>query len=92
MPRNRLAISSGSSPAIPRPRPSTILAEGEVRIQVTIARFIGAIIIVLALGGLIFTFVNPAEAKSLWVIIGPIISGGISGAIGFLDGKKHASS
>jgi len=92
MPRSRLNISSGSSPTVAPQKPRTILAEGEIKIQVTIAWFVGSIIIMLTLGGLIFNFVNPPEAKNLWVIIGPIISGGISGALGFLAGKKHASN
>ncbi|MEN9491789.1 MAG: hypothetical protein RJA63_2238 [Pseudomonadota bacterium] len=37
-------------------------------------------------------FWNPGDAKDLWVIIGPIITAGITGILGYLTGENSASN
>jgi hypothetical protein len=44
----------------------------------------------LIIGGFVVWALAPANGKDLWVIIGPIISGTLSGSIGFLAGESQA--
>ncbi len=76
-----------------RPRtPDEILAHGDAMVRFTLAIIIGLAIATLTFGGIFVWFKDPQYSRELWVIIGPIISGAIQGAIGFLAGQHHRAS
>lgn len=66
--------------------------KGEVTNKRLVLIMIGIITIILTVFGC-YVFIKDKEiAKDVWVIIGPIITAGISGTIGFLTGERQASN
>ena len=72
-------------------RVNLIVANGDVAVRLAVVRFVSVIMSVLALGGVIAWLIDPESAKELWKIIGPIISGVVLVAIGFIAGQKVKS-
>jgi hypothetical protein len=66
--------------------------EGEMKNKFTVLIIIGIISVLLTLFGCITFIVNPKNAKDVWVFIGPIITAGISGTVGFLTGEKQGTN
>lgn len=58
-----------------------IRAHGDVKTRIAMLWFVGLICGILSFGGIAAFFINPASAKDVWVIIGPIISAGLSGTV-----------
>ena len=71
--------------------PAHIEAEGNIQIRMSVIKWIGILCAILAIGGLIAYCIYPDKAKDIWVIVGPILSGAITGMIGFLAGERNAS-
>jgi hypothetical protein len=69
-----------------------VTAKGNVKIRLTAIIMAGVIVLALLIGGLYAYFVNPAQSKDLWLIIGPIISAAVSGLVGYEIGKKSKDS
>jgi len=46
----------------------------------------------LTLSGLIAFFIIPQQAKEVWLTIGPILSGTVSGMLGFWAAKRGAKA
>jgi len=67
-----------------------IRAHGEFRTRIAIIWLVGVLCGGLALGGIIAFFIKPESSKDLWVIIGPIISAGVSGTVGFFAGERKS--
>jgi hypothetical protein len=67
-----------------------IKAHGEVKTRMGIIWFVGIICGILAIGAFIISYKDISNAKDIWVIIGPIISGAVSGTVGFLSGEKSS--
>jgi hypothetical protein len=67
-----------------------IKAHGEVKTRIGVLWFVGIICAILSLGGVAAFFVNPQNAKDIWVIIGPIISAGVSGIVSYSAGENSA--
>jgi RsiW-degrading membrane proteinase PrsW (M82 family) len=65
-----------------------VTAKGNITIRLTAIVMAGVILLVLLLGGFLAFYSNPSQSKDLWLIIGPIISGAVSGLVGFQIGKK----
>lgn len=72
--------------------PAQIRAAGDVKVRVGVLWVVGVTCGVLALAGVAMFFWNPGDAKDLWVIIGPIITAGITGILGYLTGENSASN
>jgi hypothetical protein len=51
---------------------------------------VGTVTGILAVGGLLGFYFDPDKSKDICVIIGPIISAGITGAVAFLSGERSA--
>lgn len=65
---------------------------GEVRNKFTVLIIIGTIIFLLASFGCYVFIKSPEISKDVWVIIGPIITAGLSGTVGFLTGEKQGAN
>lgn len=72
-------------------QPEVIKAHGSVSIRKNTVVALSAITIILLLGGLYAHFTDPSHAKDLWLIIGPLIGGSISGLVGIALGQKSES-
>jgi len=71
---------------------AAIRAHGDVKVRTGVLWLVGAVCGILAIGGLLAFFFRPDQSKDIWVIIGPIISGGVAGVVGaFLGSEKHTS-
>jgi hypothetical protein len=88
MPNNQFRLSTGTSQG-KIGTPQQIIAQGGVKIQSIIVLFIGLVLLLLAIAGIVVMFTNPAGAKDMWGIIAPIIMAIITGAFGFLAGKHQ---
>jgi hypothetical protein len=62
--------------------PEQILARSEAKARVLGIGFVGSIAALLALSGIAAIFVAPDRAKDVWLIVGPIVTGAISGMLG----------
>ena len=65
-----------------------ITAKGNIAIRLTSIIIAGLIVLCLLGVGSYAFFTNPAQSKDLWLIIGPIISGAVSGLVGYEIGRK----
>lgn len=65
-----------------------IRAHGDVKTRIAMLWFVGLICGILSFGGIAAFFINPASAKDVWVIIGPIISAGLSGTVSYFAGER----
>lgn len=71
--------------------PAQIRAAGDVTVRVGVLWVVGVTCGVLSIAGVAMFFWNAGAAKDLWVIIGPIITAGITGILGYLTGEKSTS-
>ena len=71
--------------------PKQIEAHGNFQTRIAVIWAVSVICGLLAFGGIIFSCLYPDKSKDIWVIVGPIISAGITGMIGFLAGERNAS-
>ena len=69
-----------------------IRAHGEIKIKLGVLWLVGTVSVILGTFGCISFLLTPDKSKDLWVIIGPIISAGITGVVAFLTGEKQSSS
>jgi len=67
-----------------------IQAAGAIKVQSIALHWVGSIICILSLGGMISFYLCPDKAKDLWTVIAPIILAAITGTLGFLAGEKSA--
>lgn len=67
-----------------------IRTRGDAKARVGVLWLVGVILSILAIGGVCAFFFKPENAKDIWVIIGPIISAGISGTVAFLSGERSS--
>lgn len=66
--------------------------DGEVRNKLVVLIIVGVITFLLSGFGCYIFVAKPEIAKDVWVVIGPIITAGISGTIGFLSGEKQGNN
>lgn len=72
--------------------PAQIRAAGEVKVKVGVLWVVGVTTAILSIfGGAVF-WAHPDSAKDIWVIIGPIITAGITGIVSFMNGEKAGAS
>jgi len=69
-----------------------ILAKSEAKVRVIGIYFVGVTLMLLTLSGLIAFFIIPQQAKEVWLTIGPILSGTVSGMLGFWAAKRGAKA
>ena len=69
---------------------SQIKANGDVKTKIGILWFVGTVCVLLILIGGYSLIVNPASAKDVWVITGPIISSAITGTVAYFTGDKNS--
>jgi hypothetical protein len=84
MPNNQIQIPDSAS----NETSDNIRAHGDVKARIGVLWLVGAILGILAIGGICAFFFKPDNAKDIWVIIGPIISAGITGTVAFLSGER----
>lgn len=72
----------------PYTQPELITAQGNVMIRITTIIVVGVIVLALLVGGLYAHITDPTHAKDLWLIIGPIMAGALSGLVGIEIGQK----
>jgi hypothetical protein len=70
------------------PSADEISAHGDVKVRLEIIRVVGAVIIILAIGGVAVWIWQPDRAKDMWVYIAPTLSAAVTGAFGFLAGER----
>lgn len=75
----------------PYTQPEVIKAQGSISIRKTTVIALAAITLILLFGGLYAHITDPSHAKDLWLIIGPLIGGSISGLVGIALGQKSES-
>ena len=76
-----------------KPRtPAQIKAAGDVAVKVGVLWLVGFVCSLLAAFGGVAFLINPEHANDLWVIIGPIITAGLTGTLAYLTGEKSGSS
>jgi hypothetical protein len=63
-----------------------LLAESDARAKILAIRFVGFTVMLLAVAGAMSFFVAPDRSKDVWVSVGPILTGAISGLLGFWAG------
>ncbi|MFE3973274.1 MULTISPECIES: hypothetical protein [unclassified Peribacillus] len=66
--------------------------EGESKNKSIVLYIVGIISILLALFGCTIFIVKPDISKDVWVVIGPIITAGMTGTMGFLTGEKQGAA
>ena len=71
--------------------PKQIEAHGNFQFRLAVVWAVSVICGLLALGGIVYSCLYPDKSKDIWVIVGPIISAGVTGMIGFLAGERNAS-
>lgn len=75
-----------------KPRtPAQIKAAGDVTVKVGVLWLVGIVCGLLGVFGCVAFFLIPDQAKDLWVIIGPIITAGLTGTLAYLTGEKSGS-
>lgn len=75
-----------------KPRtPAQIKAAGDISVKLGVLWLVGTVCAILGISGCVAFFVLPNNAKDLWVIIGPIITAGLTGTIAYLTGEKNGS-
>lgn len=76
-----------------KPRtPAQIKAAGDVTVKVGVLWLVGIVCGLLGAFGCVAFIIIPEHAKDLWVIIGPIITAGLTGTLAYLTGEKSGSS
>ena len=55
------------------------------KLEILKTKFLGVTLILLVLGGIFITVCRPENAKDIWLIFGPIVSGGLI----YLAGQQH---
>ena len=80
-------LSSGESRSLSTEQ---IRAHGDIKTRLGIIWFVGIICGILSIGGVIAFFVNPNSAKDVWVIVGPIISAGVTGTVSYFAGEQKS--
>jgi hypothetical protein len=70
--------------------PEQTQVEGDIKIRVIILIIVGAVLILLALGGIVILALKPEVFGSYWSTVLPIISGALFGLIGFVVGRKES--
>lgn len=65
-----------------------IAVEGDIKIRIIVISFVGSILVLLTLGGIIGPIFEPTIFKDYWPRVLPIISGAVFGLIGFIVGAK----
>jgi hypothetical protein len=88
---NQVIISSSGGTTQASQSPEEIYAHGDVKTRLEIISFVKWLTLVLVAGGVAAWVWNPDKAKDFWLIIGPIISGSVSGVIGFVTGERQSS-
>jgi len=74
----------------PKPQtPAQIRAAGDVKFRLGILWFVGVICTALILFGATSYILDPKNSKDVWIIIGPIISGAITGTVSYFTGEKQ---
>jgi hypothetical protein len=63
-----------------------LATESDARAKILTIRFVGFTAMLLAAAGAVSFFVAPDRSKDVWVIVGPILTGAISGMLGFWAG------
>lgn len=76
-----------------KPRtPAQIKAAGDVTVKVGVLWLVGIVCGLLGVFGCVAFLLIPDQAKDLWVIIGPIITAGLTGTLAYLTGEKSGSN
>jgi hypothetical protein len=67
-----------------------LAAKSDAKARILVICFVGFTAMLLAVAGAVSFFVAPDRSKDLWVSVGPILTGAISGMLGFWAGAvKH---
>jgi hypothetical protein len=75
-----------------KPRtPAQIKAAGDVSVKIGVLWLVGLTCGLLVTFGCAAFIIIPNNAKDLWVIIGPIITAGLTGTLAYLTGEKSGS-
>jgi len=79
-----------------KPANSTLIqpfaAESDAKAKILTILFVGFTVMLLAVAGAVSFFVAPDRSKDVWVSVGPVLTGAVSGMLGFLAGtaKRRA--
>src|SRR5438874_1840829 len=83
-------IQASSGSTTPQTSTEEILARGDIDIRLQLIRLVFWVVLLLTVAGVAAFFVYPDRFKDFWVVIGPIISGAVVGALGYVAGEKRA--
>ena|SRR5437764_542882 len=87
-PNEKIQPSSGS--ATPQTSTQEILAYGDINIRLALIKLVFWVVLLLTAAGIAAFFIYPDRFKDFWVVIGPIISGAVVGALGYIAGERRA--
>jgi membrane associated rhomboid family serine protease len=65
------------------------LAESDAKAKILVICFVGFTVMFLAIAGAVSFFVAPSHSKDVWGSVSPILSGAISGLLGFWAGAAQ---
>lgn len=85
---NEVAINGGSVSTAKTTQ--QIQAEGDVKIRTLVIYLIGALLVIITIGGICGLILNEAAFGKYWQGFQAIISGAIFGLVGFIAGRTSA--
>ena len=77
------------NPARANSTATRLSVENDEKAKILAICFVGFIAMLLTVAGAISFFVAPDRSKDVWVIVGPILTGAISGLLGFWAGAAR---
>jgi uncharacterized BrkB/YihY/UPF0761 family membrane protein len=83
-------IQASSGSTTPQTSTEEILARGDIDIRLLLIKLIFSVVLILTVGGVAAFFWLPDRFKDLWVVIGPIVSGVVFAAVGYVAGEKRS--
>ena len=72
--KNQIPPKQTTKPATPAQGARPLGRRNDAKSPSALTPFVGVVLVVLAIGGVVAYFVDPAQAKTLWLVIGPILS------------------
>jgi hypothetical protein len=68
------------------------VARGDIDIRRRLVWLVFWVVLILTVSGVAAFFWCPERFKDFWAVVGPIISGAVLGAVGYIAGENRALS